>query len=228
MPILKHPLNVLMQALPDHGNVLDVGALNYSQYKRMKDSHPFMVHFGIDYIDNTEDLPANYTFKKADLNKEPIPFEDDFFDFIVASHIIEHLNDPLNFFKECLRVLKPGGKLYIEAPSEKSLMLKGMSFEYEKFYSLSYYDDPTHTMRPWTPQSFYRLTKYYSGTPLKVGYVKSWIAVVLAPIAIPYARLTRNGHLLQKMIWWSKGWASYLIATKDFKGTPAFHYYIPR
>lgn len=227
MAIFKHPLNELIASFPNKGKVLDIGALNYSQYKRMKDTHPGVCHFGIDYIDNTEIMPEGYTFKRADLNNERIPFDNDMFDLIVASHIIEHLKEPLEFFKECVRVLKPNGLLYLEAPSENSIRIAGMKFDYEQFYSLSYYDDPTHTMRPYTAQSFYRMAKYFSAKPLKVGYVKSTWAVLLAPILIPYAKLVKDGRLLQKMVWWSKGWASYMIATKEFEGESQFHYYIP-
>jgi SAM-dependent methyltransferase len=227
MRIFKHPLTELIKSFPDQGKVLDIGALNYSQYKRMKNTHPNVAHYGIDYVDNTEEMPNGYQFKKANLNTEGIPFEADMFDLIVASHVIEHLNEPLNFFKECIRVLKPNGILYIEAPSENSVRISGMNFNYEKFYSLSYYDDPTHTMRPYSPQSFYRLSSYFSAKPIKVGYIKSNWAVLFGLILIPYARLVKDGKLLEKMVWWSKGWAAYLIATKGFTGEPNFHYYIP-
>ena len=215
--------------MPDGLKLLDVGALNFSQWKNLKDTHPNTKHYGVDYCDPSEKIPEGYIFKNADLNIAPIPFEDDFFDIVIASHIIEHLDDPINFFKECIRVLKPGGILYVEAPSEKSLKLSGMSFDYDSFYSLSLYDDPTHSRRPWTPQSYYRLTKYFSCNPIEVGYIRFWLMRLLSPIIIPYARLTKNGYLLQKSIWLTIGWASYLFAekSKDIKGTPPFFYYIP-
>lgn len=229
MRVFTPPLTKYYQTMPDGLKLLDVGALNFSQWKNLKDSHPQTQHYGVDYCDPNEPLPQGYVFKNADLNNGPIPFEDDMFDVVIASHIIEHLNDPIEFFKECLRVLKSGGMLYVEAPSEKSVPLTGMPFDYEQFYSLSLYDDPTHSKRPWTPQSYYRLTKYYSCDPVEVGYVRHWLFRLLAPVVVPYARLTGNGYLLQKFVWFSKGWASYLFAQKpkNLKGTPPFFYYIP-
>jgi len=217
------------ETMPDGIKLLDVGALNFSQWKILKDTHPKIQHYGVDYCDPDEQIPAGYTFRNADLNKAPMPFDDDQFDIVIASHIIEHLEDPINFYSECMRVLKPGGTLYIEAPSEKSLKFSGMSFDYESFYSLSMYDDPTHTKRPWTPQSYYRLTRYFGCEPIKVGYIRSTLMRLLSPIIIPYARLTRNGYLLQKSIWLTYGWASYVFAKKgkDTKGAPTFFYYIP-
>jgi SAM-dependent methyltransferase len=46
------------------------------------------------------------------------PFADETVDFVVACHIIEHLPDPIFFLRECWRVLKPGGHLFLGAPDK--------------------------------------------------------------------------------------------------------------
>ena len=51
-----------------------------------------------------------------DLNKFPYPIENDSFDEIYAKHVIEHLNDPASFMCEIVRILKPGGTVFIETP----------------------------------------------------------------------------------------------------------------
>lgn len=51
-----------------------------------------------------------------DLNVYPYPFQDDSADVIVASHIIEHMDDPMRFMEECYRILKENGKLIIDCP----------------------------------------------------------------------------------------------------------------
>lgn len=51
-----------------------------------------------------------------DLNKIPFPFADEEFDFIYASHILEHLDKPFVIMTELHRILKPGGKLQIKVP----------------------------------------------------------------------------------------------------------------
>lgn len=52
-----------------------------------------------------------------DLNSgEPWPLENDRFDYIHASHIIEHLDDTLRFFSEAHRVAMDGAILHIETP----------------------------------------------------------------------------------------------------------------
>ncbi len=47
------------------------------------------------------------------LDITPYPFEDNTFDHIRASQIIEHLNDPENFLRELWRISKPGAKINI-------------------------------------------------------------------------------------------------------------------
>ncbi|MBI5659778.1 MAG: class I SAM-dependent methyltransferase [Nitrosomonadales bacterium] len=43
------------------------------------------------------------------------------YDAITMSHAIEHLYDPENTLKECLRILKPGGKLVVVTPNADSM-----------------------------------------------------------------------------------------------------------
>jgi predicted SAM-dependent methyltransferase len=45
---------------------------------------------------------------KHDLNIFPYPFEDNSFDFILYSHVVEHLYSPVLSLDECFRILKPG------------------------------------------------------------------------------------------------------------------------
>lgn len=44
---------------------------------------------------------------------ESLPFKNNTFDFVIASHVFEHTRDPENFLKELMRVSKAG---YIEVP----------------------------------------------------------------------------------------------------------------
>lgn len=44
---------------------------------------------------------------------EALPFRDKSFDFVIASHVLEHSADPENFLRELQRVAKAG---YIETP----------------------------------------------------------------------------------------------------------------
>ena len=53
------------------------------------------------------------------LDKFPYPFEDNSFNEILASHILEHVDKPDKTMKELYRILKPNGKLIILFPYHK-------------------------------------------------------------------------------------------------------------
>ncbi len=50
------------------------------------------------------------------LNTLPYPFEDNTFDAVEASHVLEHLDRPFDVMQELHRVLKPGGVAHIKVP----------------------------------------------------------------------------------------------------------------
>lgn len=57
--------------------------------------------------------------KVADLSLK-IPFKDNFFDLVISTEVLEHVNDPDIFLREIYRVLKPNGKLLLTTPNLSS------------------------------------------------------------------------------------------------------------
>ena len=58
--------------------------------------------------------------RQGTLHEQQYP--DNYFDAITMSHVIEHVYDPLGEMRECYRILKPGGKLVMVTPNNKSLV----------------------------------------------------------------------------------------------------------
>ena len=68
-------------------------------------------------ICDTQDLKNFYKDKNSvQLNDKKLPFKDNEFDFIIASHVLEHVKDPIFFLNEIQRVSSKGG--YIEVPTK--------------------------------------------------------------------------------------------------------------
>lgn len=219
---------VYRELAPDAA-VLDVGCFGFRQVAlASRLGLTGLRHAGVDY-NAYDDVPAGFDFRRADLSREPIPFEDDAFGLVVASHVIEHLPRGGEFIGECLRVCRPGGVVYVEAPSERALLLPGMPFAHDDFYSLSFFDDPTHVGRPWTPQSLHRLARYYGCEPEAVGHLTSRRARLLFPFTLAWSLLARRPALLQQSCWAALGWAAYAVIRKpvSLRGAPSFRYFVP-
>ena len=68
------------------------------------------------YICDVQDLSGFYKDKKfITLNDKKLPFLDKEFDFVIASHVMEHVSDLKFFISELERVAKKG---YIELPTK--------------------------------------------------------------------------------------------------------------
>tara|TARA_B100000787_G_scaffold96600_1_gene71310 strand:- start:183 stop:794 length:612 start_codon:yes stop_codon:yes gene_type:complete len=83
-------------------NILDIGCgYNASKFAKI--------------ICDVQDLSNYYLDKKfIRLTEKKLPFKDKEFDFVVASHVMEHVEDVDFFIKELVRVSKKG---YIELPT---------------------------------------------------------------------------------------------------------------
>ena len=70
----------------------------------------------VDINDHSKFYEERYNDEKKFVqgNVESKLFDDKEFDFVVASHILEHVEDPVNFCKELVRIGKRG---YIEVPT---------------------------------------------------------------------------------------------------------------
>lgn len=54
-------------------------------------------------------------------NAEKLPFQDNVFDAVVCSEVLEHLPSPKKAFSELARVAKPNGKIIVSIPNEKRI-----------------------------------------------------------------------------------------------------------
>lgn len=57
---------------------------------------------------------------KWNLNKTPLPFEDNHFDLILANHILEHVENWWPLFEDCARILKHNGRMEVYVPGDGS------------------------------------------------------------------------------------------------------------
>jgi len=66
-----------------------------------------------------QDQPHSFTFEL--INAQSIPYEQDYFDAVVANHMLYHLSDRARALSEIRRVLKPGGQFYATTVGEEHM-----------------------------------------------------------------------------------------------------------
>jgi ubiquinone/menaquinone biosynthesis C-methylase UbiE len=98
------------------------------------------VREGYDNLDIIKGYGANIIW---DCNKYPYPIKDNTYDYILASHVFEHLNEPERAFNELCRIAKPNAIIDIYVPH----------FNCEGAFS-----EPTH-IRFFTEKTFQLLCK---------------------------------------------------------------------
>ena len=181
----------LQRRLPD-GLVLDVGCgagpgLRYIASRGAK-------VVGID--------PSMYALRQAagliDVDLAQIdaaarfPFADATFGMVLANEVVEHVPDGVEFLRECARVLRPGGIVFLTTPNLWDIRrvlapLVGRVWSGDT--------DPTH-INLYTPQ---RLLADLRSAGFKAGRLKTgfkpvrWLPPHRNPIAIPYPPLVGNG-----------------------------------
>jgi SAM-dependent methyltransferase len=212
-------------ALGPAANVLDVGCGQYETLAMVLTYKPNAELHGCD-IQPPPVPNARIQFAQVDMDRQPLPYLDDQFDFVILQHVLEHVERPVPFMAEVLRVLKPGGRAFVEAPSNYSTS-RSYPFAQSRYYILNYYDDPTHVNRPWTPQSLYRLALYYSCSPVIARYEFSWWSVLKVIPAFVYSQITGRSDVFVREYWRSTGWSVFAVIEKpaNLSGKPPFRYF---
>lgn len=94
--------------------ILDVGCAKGFLVKILKDLG--MEAYGVDvseYAISGAPTDIRSNMHKVDLNKDILPFEDEYFEFVTCLGTIEYLSDYKHALREIKRVLTPGGLLYL-------------------------------------------------------------------------------------------------------------------
>lgn len=104
------------------GSLLDLAAGSGAMSQRMRDMG-FAV-CATDYVTENFRLHESIPFVQANLNEEFSARYVQKFDGIVASEIIEHIENPRHFARECFKLLAPGGRIVVSTPNVDSAASK--------------------------------------------------------------------------------------------------------
>ena len=160
-------------------------------------------------------VPPFYTYRCIDLDKEGLPYPDNYFDAVVFTHVIEHLQSPFELGKEISRVLKKQGQIYVETPNWTSVLVPSFGFRRKQHSPFNFYDDPSH-VKPWSKHGLFEfLSQGCNCRTSRIGNTRNWIEVPLDFLIIPFGLLTGSRPLVVSSIWNLYGWCIYAIGVKE-------------
>lgn len=108
-------------ALPQDARILDIGSSTGTNL-RMLGEMGFTQFEGMDMSDEAIRWCAHKGLGKVTKGDVcAIPFPDGSFDLVLATDIIEHVDDDAGALREITRITKPGGKVLITVPAFQSL-----------------------------------------------------------------------------------------------------------
>lgn len=107
----------ILEQLPDNAVLLDVGGAMkpFNRADWIMDALPYEERGALGSIgDDPERFTANTWIRRDFCDREPWPFADKQLDFVICSHTLEDVRDPVWMCSEMNRVARAG---YIEVPS---------------------------------------------------------------------------------------------------------------
>jgi len=103
----------------ESGKFLDIGCGNGSRLLKMRNLGWQVT--GVELNKKAFNECVNHNLNVFNSTLENTKFEDNSFDVVYMSHLVEHLANPCEIFEIVNNILKPNGLLYIKTPNRNSL-----------------------------------------------------------------------------------------------------------
>jgi len=103
----------------ESGKFLDIGCGNGSRLLKMRNLGWQVT--GVELNKKAFNECINHNLNVFNSTLENTKFEDNSFDVVYMSHLVEHLANPCEIFEIVNKILKPNGLLYIKTPNRNSL-----------------------------------------------------------------------------------------------------------
>ena len=211
----SHPRFHFFKSVKRNATFLDVGAGDggLSVWKEWKEPIRNDIRmYGIDFKDGTH--KRNYEgWFTGNLETNSFPFPDVTFDVIYMSHLLEHINEPIQMLERLFKHQAEFGTVYVELPHENTVGFpKNDLFMFAGFQpcTTNFFDDNSHT-KVYTEKSLLQLFE-------SMGYSKLHSGVIHNPYLIDdllsTAYYTQDQELTTYALWNALKWSRYIVFEK--------------
>ena len=197
-------------SIPESGSLLDLGSSDGGTLTHFAELRPDLSLASSDIAGNPAAYPRGTDYAQANFDTDTLPWADATFDAITCMHVVEHLRAPGHIIRESARLLKPGGRIYIETPHPKTVHMKSPVGAGTEHVTVNFYDDSTHVR----PVSVDELAGFALAAGLGVensGASRNFLIAASFPFLFLLRPHTRSRYVAQ--IHWV-GWSAYLIAIR--------------
>jgi SAM-dependent methyltransferase len=116
--------DIAIAEFPKGATVLDVASGSGAMCLRLHEAGYQMT--GCDMVEENFQLKGKVPFQQLDLNTQFSKTIGKLYDAVTATEIIEHLENPRQFLRQCFACLKPGGKLLLSTPNLETALNKAI------------------------------------------------------------------------------------------------------
>ena len=171
---------ISLTALKEKDYFLDIGcgtgwAVRYASRIIKENGKAFGIDLSPKMIEIAKaNSPNNQNVFFFQANSENLPFEDNFFEYIICTNSFHHYLDPLKVLDEVFRVLKKEGEIYILDVTTDGFLAKMLDKGFQK-----------------TEQEH---VKYYSTQEFKDFYAKANLNYITSKLILPFVKV----HIAKK------------------------------
>jgi len=198
--------------------ILDIGCGNSSP-SLTKHWFPECEYHGVDVAEynltecDTKLMDRFFLVGRDNEGYDSIP--DEYYDFVVLNHVIEHNSNPIALIRIAAAKVSPGGIIYVAFPSQRSIDLPSA------VGTLNFFDDPGHV---WLPDVALIVNTLFAcgvrvfGAGRSVDRLRKLIGAVVLPWAV--LRYILSGKFHARGLWYLFNFEDFVIGRKPALGEP--------
>ncbi|MGO8763930.1 MAG: class I SAM-dependent methyltransferase [Limisphaerales bacterium] len=199
-----------VDGVPIGGSLLDIGSADGETLGHFAELRPDVKLFASDLAGSPEKYPDGCVFHRGDIQKDHLPWPASSMDGITCIHLVEHLSSLDFLFDEAARLLKIGGRIFIETPHVKTVILQSLPGAWAGTFPMSFYDDTSH-VKPVATGVLAHAARRVGFKIAATGTSRNWLFAMSCPFFIfaPPSRqkYTARLHCI--------GWSAFLVAERS-------------